>query len=84
MLNQMVTDLETQKRKVKKQMTDALALQKGLERDLEKEHKEAEKWEKNAIIAVQKEKDDLAKEALTRKNESLKRALEYEKHTPKF
>ena len=54
MLIQMVTDLETQKRKVKKQMTDALALQKGLERDLEKEHKEAEKWEKNAIIAVQK------------------------------
>ena len=79
MLNQMVTDLETQKRKVKKQMTDALALQKGLERDLEKEHKEAEKWEKNAIIAVQKEKDELAKEALTRKNEYLRRAIEFEK-----
>jgi len=79
MLKQMVSDLEVQKNKIKKQMTDALALQKGLERDTEKEHKEAEKWEKKAIIAVQNEKDDLAKEALTRKNEYLKRAIEFEK-----
>ena len=36
MLQQMITDLESQKRKVKKQMTEALALQKGLERDTDK------------------------------------------------
>ena len=79
MLKQMLSDLEVQKQKAKKQMTEALALQKRLERDTEKEHKEAEKWEQKAVLAVQNEKDDLAKEALTRKNEYLKRAADFDK-----
>lgn len=79
MLQQMLADLEVQKRKAKQQMTEALALQKGLERDTEKEHKEAEKWEQKAVLAVQNEKDDLAKEALTRKKEYLRRAADFEK-----
>ena len=76
MIKQMISDLEAQKKKAKEQMTEALALQKRLERDTEKEHQEAEKWEQKAILAVQNEKDDLAKEALTRKNEHLRRALD--------
>jgi PspA/IM30 family. len=60
-------------------MTEALALQKRLERDTEKEHKEAGKWEQKAILAVQNEKDDMAKEALTRKKEFTIRAADYEK-----
>ena len=79
MIKQMISDLEDQKKKAKDQMTDALALQKRVERDTDKEHKEAEKWEQKAILAVQNEKDDLAKEALTRKNEHLRRALDFEK-----
>ena len=79
MIKQMISDLEAQKKKAKEQMTEALALQKRLERDTEKEHQEAEKWEQKAILAVQNEKDDLAKEALTRKNEHLRRALAFEK-----
>ena len=79
MIKQMISDLEAQKKKAKEQMTEALALQKRLERDTEKEHQEAEKWEQKAILAVQNEKDDLAKEALTRKNEHLRRAMEFEK-----
>ena len=79
MIKQMISDLEAQKKKAKEQMTEALALQKRLERDTAKEHKEAEKWEQKAILAVQNEKDDLAKEALTRKNEHLRRALDFEK-----
>ena len=79
MIKQMISDLEAQKKKAKEQMTEALALQKRLERDTEKEHQEAEKWEQKAILAVQNEKDDLAKEALTRKNEHLLRALDLEK-----
>ena len=79
MIKQMISDLEAQKKKAKEQMTEALALQKRLERDTEKEHQEAEKWEQKAILAVQNEKDDLAKEALTRKNENLRRALDFEK-----
>ena len=79
MIKQMISDLEAQKKKAKEQMTEALALQKRLERDTEKEQQEAEKWEQKAILAVQNEKDDLAKEALTRKNEHLRRALDFEK-----
>ena len=79
MIKQMISDLEAQKKKAKEQMTEALALQKRLERDTEKEHQEAVKWEQKAILAVQNEKDDLAKEALTRKNEHLRRALDFEK-----
>ena len=79
MIKQMISDLEAQKKKAKEQMTEALALQKRLERDTEKEHQEAEKWEQKAILAVQNEKDDLAKEALTRKNEHLRRGLDFGK-----
>ena len=79
MIKQMISDLENQKKKAKEQMTEALALQKRVERDTGKEHKEAEKWEQKAILAVQNDKDDLAKEALTRKNEHLRRALDFEK-----
>ena len=79
MIKQMISDLEAQKKKAKEQMTEALALQKRLDRDTEKERQEAEKWEQKAILAVQNEKDDLAKEALTRKNEHLRRALDFEK-----
>ena len=79
MIKQMISDLEAQKKKAKEQMTEALALQKRLERDTQKEHQEAEKWEQKAILAVQNDKDDLAKEALTRKNEHLRRALDFEK-----
>tara|TARA_B100000686_G_scaffold270002_1_gene286196 strand:- start:109 stop:810 length:702 start_codon:yes stop_codon:yes gene_type:complete len=79
MIKQMISDLEAQKKKAKDQMTEALALQKRLERDTEKEHHEAEKWEQKAILAVQNEKDDLAKEALTRKNEHQRRAIDFEK-----
>ena len=77
MLQQMLADLEVQKRKAKQQMTEALALQKGLERDTEKEHKEADKWEQKAVLAVQNDKDDLAKEALKRKKEYLRRPADF-------
>ena len=60
-------------------MTEALALQKRLERDTEKEQTETGKWEQKAILAVQNGKDDLAKEALVRKKEHERRALEFEK-----
>ena len=78
MLQQMLSDLETQKRQAKQRMTEALALQKRLERDTEKENQEAEKWEQKAILAVQNEKDELAKEALVRKKEHQRHANEFE------
>ena len=77
MLQQMLSDLETQKREAKKRMTEALALQKRLERDTDKEKLESKKWEQKAILAVQHEKDNLAKEALLRKKEHQSRADDF-------
>lgn len=78
MLNQMITDMETQKRQNKTQVAHVLAEQKKLERELTKERKEIQNWEQKAILAVQNEKDELAKEALMRKKEHAARADEFE------
>lgn len=78
MLNQMLTDMEEQKRQMKTQVAHVLADQKRLERELAKEQQEAEKWEQNAIKAVQNDEDELAKKALIRKKEYEKRAKDYE------
>ena len=78
MIKQMISDLEDQKKKAKEQMTEALALQKRVERDTGKEHQEAEKWEQRAILAVQKDDDDLAKTSLVRKKDHERRAEEFE------
>ncbi len=78
MLNQMVTDMESQKRQTKSQVAHVLAEQKKLERALTKEQQEVQKWEQKAILAVQNEKDALAKEALLRKKEHATRAAEFE------
>lgn len=77
MLNQMITDLETQKREAKEKVAHALADQKKLENDVRKEQQEVEKWEQKAILAVQNERDELAKEALRRKKEHQRYADEY-------
>ena len=78
MLNQMVTDMESQKRQTKTQVAHVLAEQKKLERALAKEKQEVQNWEQKAILAVQNEKDALAKEALLRKKEHATRADEFE------
>ncbi len=78
LLNQMVTDMESQKRQTKTQVAHVLAEQKKLERALTKEKQEVQNWEQKAILAVQNEKDALAKEALLRKKEHATRAEEFE------
>ena len=78
LLNQMVTDMESQKRQTKTQVAHVLAEQKKLERALAKEKQEVQNWEQKAILAVQNEKDALAKEALLRKKEHATRAEEFE------
>ena len=56
MLQQTLSDFEVQKRKAKQQMTEALALQKRFERDIEKEYKEAEKWEQRQSLLFKMKK----------------------------
>lgn len=69
MLNQLVFDMNSQLVEAKKQVAAAIADEKRLERQLIENKAKAEDWERKAMLAVKAGKDDLAKEALVRKQE---------------
>ncbi len=71
MLNQLILDMKSQLGKAKSQVASAIADEKKLQADAEALRKQAEDWERRAMLAVQEGKDDLAKQALRRYNEAL-------------
>ncbi len=71
MLNQLILDMKTQLAKAKQQVASAIADEKKLLADAEAMKKQAEDWERRAMLAVQEGRDDLAKQALARYNESV-------------
>ena len=74
MLNQMIVDMKGQLAKAKQQVASAIADEKKLRADAESTRKQAEDWERRAMLAVQEGRDDLAKQALMRYNEHLQGA----------
>ena len=74
MLNQLIVDMKGQLAKAKQQVAAAIADEKKLQADAEQLKKQAEDWERRAMLAVQEGRDDLAKQALVRYNESLQGA----------
>ena len=78
MLEQTLLDMEGAARKAKEQVARALADQKRLEKSLHDERALVEKYQKGAVAAVEKGDDNLAREALTRKNEHARIAAQYE------
>jgi phage shock protein A len=74
MLNQLIVDMRTQLDKARQQVAQAIADEKKLEADSLAMKKTAEDWERRAMLAVQEGRDDLAKQALMRYNESLQGA----------
>jgi len=70
MLNQLVIDMNQQMIESKKSVAMAIADEKKLERDLLEQKRQSEEWERKAVIAVKAGRDDLAKEALLRKQEA--------------
>lgn len=69
MLNQMIIDMNEQLIESKKAVAMAIADEKRLEREVVENKAKAEDWEKKAMLAVRAGRDDLAKEALLRKQE---------------
>ena len=69
MLNQLVLDMNEQMIESKKAVAMAIADEKKLEREATENKNQAGEWEKKAMIAVRASRDDLAKEALVRKQE---------------
>src|SRR6185312_16655793 len=74
MLNTLIVDMKTQLAKAKQQVASAIADEKKLQNDAEAMKKQAEDWERRAMLAVQEGRDDLAKQALGRYNEHLQGA----------
>ncbi|MBA3522452.1 MAG: PspA/IM30 family protein, partial [Gemmatimonadales bacterium] len=74
MLSQLIVDMKTQLAKAKQQVASAIADEKKLQGDAEAMKKQAEDWERRAMLAVQEGRDDLAKQALGRYNEHLQGA----------
>jgi phage shock protein A len=73
MLNQIILDMRSQLVKAKQQVAAAIADEKRLEDQTRQELKEAEDWERRAMLAVQQNQDDLAKQALVRRSEHISR-----------
>ncbi|HUW69667.1 MAG TPA: PspA/IM30 family protein [bacterium] len=70
MLNQLVIDMNQQMIDSKKSVAMAIADEKKLERELIEQKRQSDEWERKAVIAVKAGRDDLAKEALLRKQEA--------------
>jgi phage shock protein A len=79
MLNQVIFEMNEQLIESKKAVAMAIADEKKLERERENQSAQAREWERKAMLAVNADKDDLAKEALLRKAEYDKAAAEYQK-----
>jgi len=79
MLNQLIIDMQEQLLESKRAVAMAIADEKKLERELANQEAQAQEWEKKAMLAVKAGKDDLAREALLRKQEYDNAAAEYRK-----
>lgn len=67
MLKQMIIEMEESVNKATLAVANAIANEKSLERKLEKARQESKDWEQKAIIALQSNREDLAKSALEKK-----------------
>ncbi|HOJ99153.1 MAG TPA: PspA/IM30 family protein [Termitinemataceae bacterium] len=79
MLNQLIIDMNEQLIEAKKGVALAIADEKKLEREMLNQQAQAQEWEKKAMLAVRAGQDDLAKEALLRKQEHENNYVEYKK-----
>jgi phage shock protein A len=79
MLNQLLIDMNEQLIDSKKSVAMAIADEKRLEKETVNQKNQMDEWERKAVLAVQAGKDDLAREALLRKQEYEKYYLEYSK-----
>ncbi|MDR2731468.1 MAG: PspA/IM30 family protein [Treponema sp.] len=79
MLNQLIIEMNEQLIESKKAVAMAIADEKKLEREKDNNFAQSKDWERKAMLAVNAGKDDLAKEALLRKQEYDNAAVEYQK-----
>jgi phage shock protein A len=74
MLNQIIMDMREQLTKAKQEVAIAIAEERKLKAQAEEEARQAQDWERRAMLAVQQDRDDLARTALVRQEEYAERA----------
>lgn len=78
MLNQLIVDMNQQLIESKRSVAAAIADEKKIERQVKEQEAQAGEWERKAMLAVRAGKEDLAKEALLRKQEYEKGSQQYQ------
>ncbi|TVQ97264.1 MAG: PspA/IM30 family protein [Deltaproteobacteria bacterium] len=78
-LNQLIVDMREQMIEAQKQVAASIADEKKLKKQLDNELQLSSEWEKKAMMAVRAGRDDLATEALNRKQQHQDLAAEYQK-----
>jgi phage shock protein A len=79
MLNQLIIEMNEQLIESKRAVAMAIADEKKLGREKDNQAAQAQEWERKAMLAVTAGEDELAKEALLRKQEYERAAAEYQK-----
>lgn len=74
MLEQVIMDMREQQTKAKQEVALAIAEERKLKAQVESEAKQAQEWERRAVLALQQGRDDLARQALLRQQEYTQRA----------
>jgi phage shock protein A len=74
MLEQVIIDMREQQTRAKQEVALAIAEERKLKAHVESEAKQAQEWERRAVLALQQDRDDLARQALMRQEEYAGRA----------
>src|SRR5271166_1732803 len=78
MLEQTYTDLQSNLIQVRQAVAQAIATEKQLEQQLQKNKDQGATWQNRAAMAVQQGNDDLAKQALQRRQQYVQAANDLE------
>lgn len=76
LITQTVIDMQSELKRAKQELVTTLGTAKRLQNKAKEHDEEATKWEEKAVLAIRAGDDDLAKEALRRKQRALKDAEE--------
>jgi phage shock protein A len=74
MLEQVIIDMREQQTRAKQEVALAIAEERKLKSQVENEARQAQEWERRAMLALQQGRDDLARQALVRQQEYAERA----------
>lgn len=69
MLNELMREMQASIREARQQVANMIAQEKQLEAELQNAQMDAREWERKAELALQRDREDLAREALRRKRD---------------